>query len=412
MIHGSSALQKFQLSMDQLAKWGAVVLLLGAPTSIALVNVATLLIVIGWLFSGNFRWKWEVIRYNPITLPSLMLFGLVLIGIAYTEARPEYINRHLYVYSRLLLMLMLLTLLFESKWQRRALIAFAVGSLITLVSTYVNIWWHVPWSDSNNQGLGVTHNVFNDHIAQGLAMSFFVVLAVFYALAEKSWGVKAGWMLVILLAIFSITHLLQGRTGQVVLLVMLPAILLVAAPVRWRWHFLALLILLLVLAFASSPLLLQRFAVGLDEFNRYLDGDMSLTSIGARLDMWRISIDMFLDSPWWGHGTGSYRMQAELIYVDPVVCATSCIHPHNQFLFFGVEYGIIGILTYAWLLQRSAAHALQCEIQARILLVGFLSVMLVSSFINGPLWVTTERNFFTAVLPLLMAGWRMQSALR
>ena len=42
----------------------------------------------------------------------------------------------------------------------------------------------------------------------------------------------------------------------------------------------------------------------------------------------------------------------------------------------------------------------------RNLLVAFLAMLFVDSFINGPFWVTTERHLFASVLPLLLAGWR------
>jgi hypothetical protein len=112
------------------------------------------LILIGWFLSGRWRWKFDVIRRHPITLPAVLLTALVLLGITYTDAPKAYINHHLYVYSKLPLMLMLLTLFHDPRWQRHGLLAFAIGSVITVVSTYANIWFQVPWSDSHNQGGG------------------------------------------------------------------------------------------------------------------------------------------------------------------------------------------------------------------------------------------------------------------
>jgi O-antigen ligase len=402
-------LPRFQSTMDHTAKWGAVALLLGVPTSIALVNIAILLILVGWCLSGQFRWKWDVIRHNPITWPALLLFGLVLVGMAYTAAPRAYMGSYLYVYSKLPLMLLLLTLLHEPRWRDRALAAFAVGSLITVGSTYANIWWEVPWSDTNNQGFGVNHNVFNDYIAQGLALAFFTALAVVHALEGRSRAVKLGWSLVAVVTVFSITHLLQGRTGQVVLLAMFLAMVLVAVPAVWRWRGLVAVLVLMVVLLGSSPLLRERIVSAVSEYTLYQSGGVVTTSIGARLDMWNNAIDMFLSSPLWGHGTGSYRLLSEQIYPDPSVCAVSCIHPHNQFLFFAAEFGLLGIVAYGWLIQRALVSAFGMARRDRILLVAFLAILFVDSFINGPLWVTTERHFFASMLPLLMAGWRART---
>lgn len=401
-----TVLHRFQLSMDQTAKWAAVALLLGVPTSIALVNIALLLIIVGWLLSGQWRWKWDVIRHHPLTLPSLCLFALVVVGIAYTAAPRSTIGTHLYVYSKFLLLLMLLTLLHEPRWQNRALTAFAAGSLVTLVSTYANIWVEVPWSDSHERGFGVSHNIFNDYIAQGLAMSFFTALAVVYALEAKGRAARLAWSVVAVFAVFSITHLLQGRTGQAVLLVMFCALALVSVPVVWRWRSLGLVLLLMAVLFASSPLLRERIVSGFAEFGQYRDGGVVSTSIGARLDMWKNAWDMFLASPLWGHGTGGYRVLSLQIYGDAGQCAVSCVHPHNQFLFFAAEHGLLGVLAYAWLLQRALSAGLALQGRYRLLVVAFMAILLVDSFINGPFWVTTERHFFASMMPLLLAGWR------
>jgi O-antigen ligase len=401
-----TVLHRFQSSMDITARWAAVALLLGVPTSIALVNIAVLLILVCWPLSGRYAEKWALIRHHPITLPSLLLVALVLVGIAYTEAPRATIGKHLYVYSKFPMMLMMLTLLREPRWQQRALVAFVVGSLITLVSTYANIWIQVPWSDSHQRGFGVSHNIFNDYIAQGLAMSFFTAVAVVYALEAKGRAARVAWSVVAVFAVFSITHLLQGRTGQAVLLAMFCALALVSVPVVWRWRSLAAVLVLMAVLFASSPLLRQRVLSAFAEIGQYLDGGVVSTSIGARLDMWKNALHMFVASPIWGYGTGGYSVYSLQFYNDAAQCSVSCVHPHNQFLFFAAEHGMVGVLAYAWLLQRALAAGFAQIGRYRLLTVAFLAILLVDSFINGPFWVTTERHFFASVLPLLLAGWR------
>lgn len=401
--------QRFHSAMDNTAKWGAVLAMAGIPTAISAVNIGLAMVLLGWLLSGNFRWKWEVIRDNPITLPCLLLTALVLAGIAWSEAPGRYIGRHLYVYSKLPMMLMLLTVLYEPLWQKRALAGFAFGGLVTLVSTYANIWIHVPWSDSYNQGLGATHNVFNDYIAQGLAMSFFTALTIVYALEARDRRIKALWWAIAALSIVSITHLLQGRTGQLVLLAMFAALILTSVPPVWRWRALFAALAVLALVFLSSSLIRNRIALIFVEYREYFEVGTVSTSTGARLDMWKNAFEMFLESPLWGHGTAMYRVLSEQIYTDAVQCSISCIHPHNQFLFFAAEFGILGVAAYALLLWRPLRAALRMQGSARLLLVALLTIMFVDSFLNGPLWVTTERHLFASLLPLLVAGWLLKT---
>ena len=123
---------------------------------------------------------------------------------------------------------------FQQSEQIPTKVRLAVGSVVTVVSTYANIWFEVPWSDSHNQGLGVSHHVFNDYIAQGLAMSVFTALGLVIAIDAREKSIRWAWVLVAAFTVFSITHLLQGRTGQVVLLAMFCALASVASPAAWR----------------------------------------------------------------------------------------------------------------------------------------------------------------------------------
>lgn len=396
---------RVQAGMDSLARWSAVALMLGVPTSIALVNITLFLLLVGWCFSGGFERKFAAIRANPITLPSLGLFALVLLGALYTEAAGAVVRSHLYVYSKLPLMLLLLTLFDDQLWRRRAMGAFVIGCVITLVSTYANIWVEVPWSDSHQRGFGVSHHVFNDYIAQGLAMSVFVAWCLVQSFAARSRTLQVGFVALTALAIFSITHLLAGRTGQLVVLSMCGVMVLVNAPSRWRLP--AVLVVMLVgsLLLLSSPLLRERVLQAWLDFNRYSDEGVVSTSIGARLDMWKNAWSMFLDSPIWGQGTGGYRMISSQIYADVTQCGVSCIHPHNQYLFFAVEHGLLGLGAYVLLLVALVRGAIRCQRGPRAMLAGFLTVLVVDGFINSPFWVTTERHLFASMLPLLMASW-------
>ena len=139
---------------DGMARWSAVGLLLGVPTSIALVNISILFLLIGWAFSGRWQRKWAALKASPLTLPVVLLSLWMLLGVAWTEADRKVVGSHLYVYSKLPLMLVLLTVFDEARWRQRAWWAFAFGCLITLGSTYASIWVHIPWADSNQRGFG------------------------------------------------------------------------------------------------------------------------------------------------------------------------------------------------------------------------------------------------------------------
>ncbi|WP_302173761.1 O-antigen ligase [uncultured Hydrogenophaga sp.] len=395
---------------DGMARWSAVGLLIGVPTSIALVNISILFLLIGWVGSGRWQRKWAVLKASPLTLPVLLLSLWMLLGIAWSDADRKVIGSHLYVYSKLPLMLVLLTVFDEARWRQRAWWAFAVGCLITLGSTYASIWVHIPWADSNQRGFGVSHHIFNDYIAQGLAMSVFIAWAISRAVDARQPALRWGWALIAALGVFSVTHLLEGRTGQVTVVAMGLAMVLTIESARVRWAAVLLLAAGAVVLAFSSPLIVARVTQALAEARQYDSAGVVSTSIGARLDMWRNAWTMFLDNPWIGHGPGGYRVLSTAIYSVGAQCSVSCIHPHNQYLFFMVDHGIPGLLLYLWVLGCLAALVWRSHGAQRALVTGFLAVLFVDGFINGPFWVTTERHLFASVLPLLLAGWAAATA--
>ena len=70
---------------DGMARWSAVGLLLGVPTSIALVNISILFLLIGWAFSGRWQRKWAALKASPLTLPVVLLSLWMLLGVTQTR---------------------------------------------------------------------------------------------------------------------------------------------------------------------------------------------------------------------------------------------------------------------------------------------------------------------------------------
>lgn len=86
------------------------------------------------------------------------------------------------------------------------------------------------------------------------------------------------------------------------------------------------------------------------------------------------------------------------------MCRISCVHPHNQFLFFGVEHGVFGIAAYFLLFVGALKVAMGVERQYKLIIMGLMSIVLIDSFINSPFWISSERNFYTAIFGLVMTS--------
>ena len=395
---------------EHLAQIFLVGVFLFFPMKLGAANTLLALTLLFWLLSGNFKAKWLAIAHNPITKPALLMFGLVLIGATYSIGPTDAILQAVNKYSKFLFLLMTLTLLVDAQWRERCWRAFAIAMILTLASTYAGLWVHVPWAvRATPSGWGTDHTVFKDYIAQGLLMATFAVLSLTKAFQEKRPLLRACWAGLSVLATLSILFLSSGRTGYLSIVVALSVYAFSISPKRMR------LVVALTAVLALSTLLFlstsanQRIGAIYTEAKLQLSGPAALkqldgaTSTGARLTMWSFSIDQIKVRPIFGSGTGSYGTLAKQSCGDAPSCAVVDVHPHNQFLFFGVELGIVGILAYVFYLYSAAQGSRRLPDPKRALLLSFLGIMVVDSLVHGALWLAVENHLFTFILALLMA---------
>jgi O-antigen ligase len=161
-------------------------------------------------------------------------------------------------------------------------------------------------------------------------------------------------------------------------------------------------------ALILSPVMLAKLQLILSEGSAFFRQGAELSSVGARLSMWMNSLGFISEAPLLGHGVGSYRFLAEKVFLDPVMCSISCTHPHNQLLFFMVEYGVFGIFIFGMFL-----HAFflvlrfwrRRSLDVYAVVAGVLTIFLVDSFINSPLWISSLRNFYIGMFSLIFIGY-------
>ena len=380
------------------------------PIKLGVANTLLALTLLFWFLGGECRVRWQGAINNPITKPALLMFGLVLMGALYSLAPLDAVLQALNKYSKFLMIPVVLSLLMEASWRQRCWNAFALAMIVTLASTYAGLWVHVPWAiASTPSDWGSDHTVFKDYIAQGLMMSTFVVLALSRSSTATRGLIKVGWLALALAAGVSVLFLSNGRTGYLAIVAALVVYAGVVSPRNWRLGAAGLTTLLLALLLFLSPTAQQRLKAIYTEAQTQLNTSEDLkqldasTSIGARLTMWAFSVEQIKERPLFGAGTGAYGTLARAACGEHPSCAVVTVHPHNQFLFFAVELGILGLLAYVFYLFSAARFANHLPLTQRALLLSFLAIMVVDSLVHGALWLAVENHLFTFVLALLLA---------
>lgn len=384
-----------------------VFLFFAFPVSVALANttmVLAVLLVVVQVWDADVRTGLSRALRSPVVLPSLTLAAVMLMATLWSPAGWEQYADYARKYLKLLLLPVFIFLLADPRVRKHCWQAFAAAMLFTLGSTWLNVWFDLPWSSTTNQGFGVDHTVFKDHISQGIMMALFTCASLFWAVKAHAPLLRVVWFVVAVLAAGSILFLSVGRTGYLSLVLSVLVFAVVALASRPRLLVGLLLSGLVVLAgvFSLSSQFQQRTLQAWEEART--SSPSHVTSVGARVQVWHFAVDQIQQRPWLGAGTGSYPVLAAQHFDSPEMCATICPHPHNQFLFFLFELGLMGLAVFAWFIWSIVRQAWRQPMVHRALTLAFVAVMLVSNMTHSSFWLSTESHFFILFTALLMAS--------
>lgn len=393
------------------AQWMLVAAFLFFPAAMALGNIAMLLTGLLALLSGVLWRERRAWRRAPYPWLMLGLYGLVLLGGLWSSAPWGDIQLNYTKYIKLLLGAVFFVLLAQPQWRTRCLQAFSACMLFILVSVYANIWLQLPWSKTQNMGWGVDHTVIGDYITQNIMMSFFVVLALWYGKNAPRLSLRLLAAAVALLAAVAITQLSQGRTGYVLVTLGVSSFVFFALNGYRRWLALLTIVVAVGGAYAMSQTAQERVHLAIAEARN--SESMEITSIGGRINFWKHTWELVQQRPLTGWGTGSYHDEWCRHVTTPGWCDFGDRHPHNQYLLFWMENGLLGVLLFVGILAATA-HSVWRDDRWRPVVLSFLVILAVNSLINVSLWSSRESHFFTMMLSLLAAqayfGTRQTSA--
>ena len=396
-----------------------VLCFLAFPMSVALANVALLLTLLMWLLSltgaparADLR---EALR-NPLAAPALALFAWVVIAVAWSPAQSPDALGFLQKYLKFLLVPMFIALLQDARTRRHCWHAFIVALLLTLAITWLSVWVDIPWTKARRMALAADHTVFKDHISQGLMMTLFATIAAFVGFTTRRRTLRAVCTALWLLATAAILALSQGRTGYLAWGVSSGVFALTVAFAHSRRAVLgavAGLGAVLALAFALSPVLQERVIAAWTEARtaglEAAPGAV-VTSAGARVEMTRFAIDRSWKAPLLGHGTASYPVLAKQHFTTTEWCSVVCPHPHNQFLFFLVEQGVIGLLLFLWFIAAIVREGWRHDPPRRAFTLAFVATLCAASVTHSAFWLSTESHCLILMSALTMASLRARRA--
>ncbi len=390
-----------------ISRWAAIALGASIPVSTALDNVLLVIVLAAWAAwaaSGPFRAiDKKTLKNNALMIP-LMLFGLLAVGMLWSNVTLREALSQLWKYADLLFIPLFAMVFRDRETRLRGLYAFAAAMVITLVLSYLFYARLVPqWPFFASDGISPT--VFKYKITHSILVAYAAYLFVWFGDTATRRRTRLVWYTLALFAAGNVLLLVQGATGYVVL----GALALLLAIQRTGRRELAAVALLAVvgvtaLAFIPSPFQ-QRIVLIKSELHLWASGDAKAqdTSTGLRLDFHKNTLSIIAAHPLTGVGTGGFpKAYAEQVKGTGKYATHN---PHNEFLNIAAQIGLGGmvvLIALFWAQWRAVPQLATPMEQA--LARALVLTLVVGCLVNSLLLDHAEGLFYAWMSGLLYGG--------
>jgi O-antigen ligase len=375
-----------------IAQWAMVVLFFSLSTSRSLFAMSAFVMMLAWGFSGQWRQKLTTLIEKPAALWITGLVAWMYLSILWSEGTPESILYAAKVQWQLLLIPIIVTLAINERWISRCWKAFAAGMTVLILHIYIMQVVSIPWVHSTDPA-----SVFFNPIPQSIGLGIFsawCILELINGSANKFY--KLLLVLLFIVASYSIFEISQQRSGYIAWLVACSTVLILSLSSSKRlFAFISILIIFAGIVMNSSKIQ-GRVELAKQDFLSY-EFKNNYTSIGSRLHMWFTGVQLIKEAPLTGHGLGSYPIVSADKFKDPAMCSIACMHPHNQFIFYAIEFGVFGLLIFL-VFCVSILLRLKKLLAFNMLQVATVSVFFIVCVFDTTLWY---RAFIYLFVPLV-----------
>ena len=360
-------------------------LALAVSMGVALVSLSKVLVliaVLGYVVLDIKYKTWPAWREWPLTAAVIVLaFAWMSLTWLWSEAPLADAKSNLSKHSRLLWFIAVFYIIRTPMQAQRVLMWHAGGLAFLLLGSWL-LWLGVPvpWATAHEAPeLGIVS-------ASTLEQPVFLTMLMAYLCLFKShWPVgRWRWLVpvVMLLTVVNVFFIMTGRTGFLVMFLLLTLVLFWALPRKWQWSFWLVPLLIGSMLFAVSPRFQQRTTQVISDIQSYQQGSV-VTSQAQRLDYWHRSLLAIQEKPVFGHGVGSWTLNYHRLGGLQVDAPSN---PHQEYLLWTVEAGLIGLALFLGIFITLYRSAMSLPAEPKRFMLAMLLIAAVMSLMNCPLF--------------------------
>jgi O-antigen ligase len=392
------------------AGWCVALLGFAIPVSTALDGILTVFVLAAWFIAAPALFRDRRIsraqtRPAPLVLIALALFIALAIACLWSSAPWRDAWSSLSKYLDLLLIPVFAGAAAALAVRKRALAFFIAAIVLNLLVSYGTVfgfWERLPGLHT----LPAYPVGFKLSVTHSLLVSLGAYLFLLLARDARRPGVRAACVALAAVCAHNVLFIVVGRTGYLVLAVLLTYFIFNAIPDRRQ----TLLALLAVIAlFASAYFGSYHFAARTQDvasdLTQWKPGAGDETSVGQRIGYYLTTLEMIRDHPLTGVGTGGFaQAYAQKVRGTP---ARATENPHNDYLMIAAQAGILalGLLVALYAVAWREATRLATRFE-RDLLRGLVLTLAIAGVFNSALMDHVEGLLFAWGAGLLCAGRR------
>ncbi|MBR8035192.1 O-antigen ligase family protein [Burkholderia vietnamiensis] len=387
----------------------AVIALCMVPVSTALTNVFCGLFAAALVTSPEFWRELRSFVTEPASLAALLILAALAASITYTVAPHPKAWNWVAKYDKLLLLPFAALAFRHSNWApivRRAWFGTLCVILLLSTANYLGL-----------TSIGPAHStepvsrawVFKNHIAAGMfgALLFYQAadlgLSARRALTRAAYAGVAAWSLI------NVFVMLQGRTGQMValLLILVVAVRFVLvlrrqSPLRAGLAAGALVLAGAALVAAACTVHNGRLTKVVSEVQQYRQTDAE-TPTGLRLEWYKKGLELYRMRPVIGYGAGGLEFEFQKLAAGKTAAEGQLTsNPHNEYLLMAVQLGTIGVLLFVNLIVQIARGSRGLDPRSKHLLLAWLAIFTIGSLANSLLLDFAEGHLLVLLAGILL----------
>lgn len=339
-------------------------------------------------------------------LLAMLLWGASLL---WTGANLEDALTAFVKHGKLVMIPILVYLLRSRRDAQWAIAALFAGQILTLLSSWLMAFdIPLPWvMRASGPADPLTQFVpyADSYLDQSIMLATTSGLLWHLGRGHPSIGVWSKWLAIAGLA--NVLVLMPGRTGYLLAIVAicLAALFEIPAKLRLLAAF-AIPILLGLGLFYALPQFQHRVGQAVQELSSYEVAPDVHSSVGARLNMWNLSVQAIGERPLTGYGIGNWTPVIKRLYGvqgNALFGEGNGSNPHQELLLWTVELGIAGALLFMGLLYALYLDTQVFARPARRAARSLVVMLLITCMFNSPLYDDLMGDYFCIAMGLLLA---------